>query len=57
MVAISELLFPISAVLFDYLINGSVLSAVQWLRRGLLMVLAIIRLNAGAEQRKSAKLD
>ncbi len=51
MATISELLFPISAVLFDYLINGSVLSAVQWLAAAL-MVLAIIRLNARAEPKK-----
>lgn len=41
---ISELLFPVSAVVFDYLINGSVLSPLQWLSAAL-MVFAIIRLN------------
>ena len=41
---ISELLFPISAILFDYLINDSVLSPVQ-LVSAAVMVFAIIRLN------------
>lgn len=41
---ISELLFPISAIFFDYLINGSVLSPVQ-LVSAAVMVFAIIRLN------------
>lgn len=41
---ISELLFPISAVLFDYIFNDSVLSPVQMLS-AVIMVLAIIRLS------------
>ncbi|HMM10851.1 MAG TPA: DMT family transporter [Bacteroidales bacterium] len=41
---ISELLFPVSAVVFDYLINGSILSPLQWFSAAL-MVFAIIRLN------------
>ncbi len=41
---ISELLFPISAVLFDYIFNGSVLSPVQMLS-AVIMVLAIIKLS------------
>lgn len=41
---ISELLFPISAILFDYLINNSVLSFVQ-LFSAAIMVFAIIKLN------------
>lgn len=41
---ISELLFPVSAILFDYLINGSVLSPVQ-LVSAAVMVFAIIKLN------------
>jgi drug/metabolite transporter (DMT)-like permease len=43
---ISELLFPISAILFDYLINDSILSPVQ-LVSAALMVFAIIQLNKG----------
>jgi len=41
---ISELLFPISAILFDYLINDSILSPVQ-LASAAAMVFAIIQLN------------
>lgn len=41
---ISELLFPLSAILFDYLINGSILSPVQ-LISATIMVFAIIKLN------------
>ena len=41
---ISELLFPISAILFDYIFNGSVLSPVQ-LISAVIMVFAIIRLS------------
>ncbi len=41
---ISELLFPISAILFDYVFNGSVLSPVQ-LISAVIMVFAIIKLS------------
>lgn len=41
---ISELLFPVSAVVFDYLINGSLLNPLQWVSAAL-MIFAIIRLN------------
>jgi len=41
---ISELLFPISAIFFDYLVNGSVLSPVQLISAAV-MVFAIIKLN------------
>jgi drug/metabolite transporter (DMT)-like permease len=41
---ISELLFPVSAILFDYLINDSVLTTVQLISAAV-MVFAIIRLN------------
>jgi drug/metabolite transporter (DMT)-like permease len=41
---ISELLFPVSAILFDYLINGSLLSPVQMVSAAV-MVFAIIKLN------------
>ncbi|PIY33760.1 MAG: EamA family transporter [Bacteroidetes bacterium CG_4_10_14_3_um_filter_42_6] len=41
---ISELLFPISAILFDYLFNNSILSPVQIIS-ALVMVFAIIRLS------------
>lgn len=42
---ISELLFPISAILFDYLFNGTLLSPVQILSAAI-MVFAIIKLNS-----------
>ena len=42
---ISELLFPISAIFFDYLVNGSVLSPVQ-LVSAAVMVFSIIKLNS-----------
>jgi len=41
---ISELLFPVSAIVFDYLINHSVLSPVQLISAAI-MVFAIIKLN------------
>ncbi len=46
---ISELMFPISAVLFDYFINKSILSPVQWIAAAV-MIYAIIRLNAAPEK-------
>jgi len=41
----SELLFPISAIIFDYLINDSMLSPVQLISAGI-MVFALIKLNS-----------
>jgi len=41
---ICELFFPISAILFDYFINGKILSTVQWIS-ATIMITAIIRLN------------
>jgi drug/metabolite transporter (DMT)-like permease len=41
---ISELLFPISAILFDYIFNGSILSPIQ-LISAVVMVFAIIKLS------------
>jgi len=46
---ISELMFPISAVLFDYLINGSILSPIQWIAAAV-MIYSIIRLNTAPEK-------
>lgn len=40
----SELLFPISAIIFDYLINDSLLTPVQFISAAV-MVFALIRLN------------
>jgi len=39
-----ELFFPISAILFDYFINGKVLSTIQWVS-AIIMIFAIIKLN------------
>ena len=39
-----ELCFPISSVIFDYLINGNVLSPIQFASAAL-MVISIIRIN------------
>jgi drug/metabolite transporter (DMT)-like permease len=41
---ISELLFPISAIFFDYLVNGSMLSPVQLISAAV-MIFAIVRLS------------
>lgn len=42
---IMELFFPMSAILFDYFINGHLLSPVQWVSAAV-MIFAIINLNA-----------
>jgi len=42
---IMELFFPISAVFFDYFINGHILSPIQW-TSAVVMIFAIINLNA-----------
>ena len=41
---ILELLFPLSAIVFDYLINNTQLSAIQWISTALL-VYAIVKIN------------
>ena len=41
---ICELFFPISAILFDYIFNNQVLSAIQWISAAI-MIYAIINLN------------
>ena len=41
---IIELLFPISAIVFDFIFNKSVLSPIQWLSAGI-MVYSIFRIN------------
>ena len=42
---ISELMFPLSAVVFDYFVNGSLFSPVQWVAAGV-MIFAILKLTA-----------
>lgn len=44
--AICELLFPISAIVFDYLFNDAKLSAIQWVS-AVVMIFAIVNLNRG----------
>jgi drug/metabolite transporter (DMT)-like permease len=41
---ISELLFPVSAIFFDYIVNGNILSPVQ-LVSAVVMIFALIKLN------------
>ena len=41
---ICELLFPVSAILFDYLFNGKVLNPIQWISATILLI-AIIKLS------------
>lgn len=43
---ICELFFPISTIIFDYFINHSILTPVQWIS-ALIMIYAIVRLNWG----------
>ncbi len=49
MATISELMFPVSAVLLDYFINDSLLSPIQWVA-GALMIFSIIKLNSSREK-------
>lgn len=49
---ICELFFPISTIIFDYAINGSRLSAVQWISAAV-MVFAIVNLNRMQKPEKS----
>lgn len=46
---ISELFFPISAIFFDYVINGNILSPIQWISAAV-MIFAIIK--ASVEKKK-----
>lgn len=43
---ICELFFPLSAIIFDYIFHGRVLSPVQWISAAV-MLLAIVRLSIG----------
>jgi drug/metabolite transporter (DMT)-like permease len=45
---ICELCFPVSAILFDYLVNDRVLSLVQWISAGVL-IFAILKLSLEKE--------
>jgi len=46
---ISELMFPVSAVIFDYVVNRSVLSPVQWVAAAI-MVFAILKLTTSQDK-------
>jgi drug/metabolite transporter (DMT)-like permease len=48
---ICELCFPISAILFDYLVNDKVLSSVQWISAGI-MLFAIVKLSISNNEKK-----
>ncbi|MBI9053169.1 MAG: EamA family transporter [Bacteroidales bacterium] len=53
---ICELCFPISAVVFDYFINGEMISAIQWIS-AVVMFFAIIMMNKkGTPKIKHAKI-
>ncbi len=41
---ICELFFPVSAIFFDYIVNGKILSPVQWVA-AVIMIFSIIKLN------------
>lgn len=51
MATICELFFPISAILFDYLINGRSLSVVQWIAT-VILIFSIVRLTKQAAKNK-----
>lgn len=46
---ICELCFPLSAVIFDFLINDQILSSVQWIS-AIVMLFAIIRISTTAQE-------
>ena len=41
---IYELCFPVSAIVFDYYVNGEMISGIQWLS-AIIMIVAIININ------------
>jgi len=46
-----ELFFPISAIIFDYIFNGKILSFIQWIA-AVVMIFAIIKLNQQVKNNK-----
>jgi drug/metabolite transporter (DMT)-like permease len=46
---ICELFFPVSAIFFDYVVNGSVLSPVQWVA-AIVLVAAVVKISLGADR-------
>ncbi len=51
---ICELLFPISAIIFDYIFNDAKLTTVQWISAGV-MIFAIVNLNRERAKRLERK--
>jgi drug/metabolite transporter (DMT)-like permease len=51
---ICELCFPISAILFDYLVNHKVLSLVQWISAGV-MLFAIVKLSISKNDKQESR--
>ena len=51
---ICELCFPISAILFDYLVNHKVLSMVQWISAGV-MLFAIVKLSISNNDKQGSR--
>ncbi len=49
---ICELCFPLSAIMFDYLFHGKVLTPVQWISSAV-MLIAIVRLTIGGKSESS----
>ena len=49
---ISELFFPLSAVVFDYIFNNHSLSSIQWLSAAV-MIFAIIQLNSNNKKQQA----
>ncbi len=48
---ICELFFPVSAVIFDYMINGTILSVVQWIS-AIIMITAIVHISKNQNNQK-----
>jgi len=53
---ICELCFPVSAIIFDYLFNGKILSIVQWIS-AIIMLLAIVRISLSNNQRRTKQAE
>ncbi|MGM5485046.1 MAG: DMT family transporter [Nanobdellota archaeon] len=53
---ICELFFPLSAIIFDYLINDAVLSPAQWVAAAIL-VFSVIRVTSQKNTKKRSSLD
>jgi drug/metabolite transporter (DMT)-like permease len=47
---IAELMFPVSAIIFDYLLNDKILSPVQWIS-ALVLILAIVKISLPSKRK------